>query len=232
MDGIILAGGLGMRMRPLTLTTPKPLLTLQDRPILAWSLLSLQGIVERVLVVAHYRREQIAQFMAEQRLFQDYAIVEQPIPRGTGHALRCCQDALHSDDFLVINGDDLFAKDALRRLSRQPCAILSMPRQDYHRYGVIVRSESGSLQAIDEKPPPGSYASPAPCSVGAYKLGRQVFAYALQESQRGELELTDYVTALAAERELAVVETPFWLPIGDARDLAAAQGVDIKRWIS
>ncbi len=232
MDGIILAGGLGKRMRPLTLKTPKPLLTLRDRPILAWSLLSLRGIVDRVLVVTHYRQEQIARFMAEQTLFRDYRLVEQPAPLGTGHALRCCRTALQSDDFLVINGDDLYAKEALRRLSQPPYAILSTPRADYHRYGVILRSQTGNFRAIHEKPPPGSCPSPAPCSIGAYKLRRDVFEFALRESQRGELELTDYVTALAAKHTVAVVESPFWLPIGDPDALAAAQTVVIARWIS
>ena len=147
MDGIILAGGVGTRMRPLTLNTPKPLLTLQDQPILAWSLLSLRGIVDRVLIVVHYLKSQIADFMAEQTLFADYALVEQlPTPLGTGHALQCCRERLNSDDFLVINGDDLFASHALRELSRQPFGILSAQRTDYHLYGVILRDETGDFR--------------------------------------------------------------------------------------
>ena len=232
MDGVILAGGLGKRMRPLTLTTPKPLLTLQDRPILEWSLLSLSGIVSRALVVAHYRQEQIAAFMARQTVFSDYALVEQPQPLGTGHALRCCQSALRSDDFLVINGDDLYASAALRQLSRCNLGILSTMRRDYHKYGVILRHDNGSFRAIHEKPAEGAYPQPAACSIGAYKLKREVFEFALRESDRGELELTDYVTAIAKRREVAVVDTPFWLPIGDITALEQAQKADIKTWIS
>ena len=231
MDGVILAGGLGKRMRPLTLDTPKPLLPLQGKPILAWSLLSLRGIASRALIVAHYRKAQIAEFMAAQTIFPAYELVEQPAPLGTGHALRCCQQALQSDDFLVINGDDLYSKAALRQLSQQPYAILSTMRHDYHKYGVITRNPKGSFHAIHEKPAAGSYPSPAPCSIGAYKLRRDVFAHSLRESQRGELELTDYVSAMAAQREVAVVDSPFWLPIGDSDALAAAQEVDIGRWI-
>ncbi len=232
MDGIILAAGVGTRMRPLTLNTPKPLLPLQDRPILEWSLLSLRDIVDRVLVVVHYRKSQIADYMARQTVINDYALVDQlPAPRGTGHALHCCATALNSRDFLVINGDDLYAKEALRQLSRQSHGILSARRADYHRYGVIIPNATGGLQAIDEKPPPGAYSPPAPCSIGAYKLTREVFSYALDESDRGELEITDYLTALAAQRHVAVVDSRFWLPLGDPEALAAAQAVDIARWI-
>lgn len=232
MDGIILAGGAGTRMRPLTLNTPKPLLRLQDRPILAWSLLSLRDIVDRVLIVVHYLKDQIADYMAQQRIFTNYALVEQsPAPLGTGHALQCCRPALHSAEFLVINGDDLFGKDALRQLSRRPFAILAASRYDYHRFGVIVPNQAGGLRAIDEKPPSGAYPAPAPCSIGAYKLTREIFDYPLQKSERGELELTDAITAVAAEREVAIVDSPFWLPIGDPSALAEAQHLDIRLWI-
>ncbi len=232
MDGIILAGGEGTRMRPLTLTRPKPLLPLQNRSILEWSLLSLRGIVERVLVVAHYLKAQIADFMARQSLFADYALVEQlPRPLGTGHALQCCRDFLRSDEFLVINGDDLFSRSALRELSREGYGILSARRRDYERYGVIVRNAAGDFQAIDEKPPRGRYAAPAPCSIGAYKFRADVFAYRLEKTARGEYEISDYMTAAARDQAVAVVDTPFWLPIGDPAALEAAQTVDVARWI-
>jgi NDP-sugar pyrophosphorylase family protein len=71
LDGIILAGGKGTRMRPLTLDTPKPLLLVQGRPILEWSLMSLHGIVDHVLIVVKYLKEQIADYMATQTLFPD-----------------------------------------------------------------------------------------------------------------------------------------------------------------
>ncbi len=232
MDGIILAGGEGTRMRPLTLTRPKPLLPLQNRSILEWSLMSLRGIVERVLVVAHYLKAQIAEFMARQSLFADYALVEQlPRPLGTGHALQCCRDFLRSDDFLVINGDDLFSWSALSELSREGYGILSARRRDYERYGVIVRNAAGDFHAIDEKPPRGRYAAPAPCSIGAYKFRADVFDYRLEKTARGEYEISDYMTAAARDHAVTVVDSPFWLPIGDPAALEAAQTVDVARWI-
>jgi len=219
-------------MRPLTLTRPKPLLPLQNRPILEWSLMSLRGIVERVLVVAHYLKAQIAEFMARQSLFADYALVEQlPRPLGTGHALQCCRDFLRSDDFLVINGDDLFSWSALSELSREGYGILSARRRDYERYGVIVRNAAGDFQAIDEKPPRGRYAAPAPCSIGAYKFRADVFDYRLEKTARGEYEISDYMTAAARDHAVTVVDSPFWLPIGDPAALEAAQTVDVARWI-
>ena len=230
MDGIILAGGEGRRMRPLTLTTPKPLLALQNRPILEWSLLSLRGIVERVLIVVHYLKAQVADFMARQTLFADYALVEQlPRPLGTGHALQCCRDCLQSDDFLVINGDDLFSRSALGQLSRQRYGILAAHRLDYDRYGVIVRNASGRLPALSMRSRrAGRYPAPAPCNIGAYKFRADVFDYALEKTARGEFEITDYMTAAARDHAVAMVDSPFWLPIGDPGALEAAQSADIS----
>lgn len=232
MDGIILAGGRGTRMRPLTLHKPKPLLNLQGRPILEWSLLSLRASCQRAIVVVHYLKEQIVRYMATQQIFTDYQLVEQrPAPLGTGHALQCCRGAIKSDEFLVINGDDLYAASALSQLSQQSYGVLSQRRADYQRYGVIARSDAGGFLRIDEKPPAGRYGAAAPCSIGAYKFSAAVFEYALEKTARGEYEITDYMTALAQERAVAIVESPFWLPIGDPAALEAAQQVDIKRWI-
>ncbi len=232
MDGIILAGGAGTRMRPLTLDKPKPLLELRDRSILAWSLRSLHGAVDRVLVVVHHLKEQIAEFMAAQDIFADYRLVEQlPQPLGTGHALLCCRDQLASEGFLVVNGDDLYSAAALRKLSRVDFGILSTARDDYERYGVVVCNESGGFLRIDEKPPAGTYTAPAPCNSGAYKFTRAVFDYQLAKSERGEFEITDFVTAAARDHAVAVVESPFWLPIGDPAALREAQSVDVARWI-
>ena len=233
MDGVILAGGKGMRMRPLTLDKPKPLLVLQGQPILAWSLMSLQGIVDHVLVVVSYLREQIERFMAGQDLIPAYTLVEQlPAPMGTGHALRACQARLRSDGFLVINGDDLYSREALGQLTSHDFGILSMLRDDFDNYGVVVHDKSGRFLRIDEKPPRSRYRAPAPCSIGAYKFKKQVFDYDLPISGRGEYEISDYLGLAARDHRVNVVDSPFWLPIGDPAALEAAQKVDIKRWMA
>ena len=185
-----------------------------------------------MLIVVHHLKMQIAEYMRAQTIFADYALIEQkPAPLGTGHALLSCREHLAGDDFLVVNGDDLYAASALRALSLHDFGLLSSPRRDYANYGVVRRDESGAFLGIDEKPPPGRYRAPAACNSGAYKFTRAVFQYQPAKSARGELEITDYVTEAARERSVAVVESPFWLPIGDPAALAAAQRVDVARWI-
>ena len=84
--------------------------------------MSLQGIVDHVLVVVGYLKEQIEAYMAEQTLFSQYTLVEQlPQPMGTGHAVQCCQPYLKSEDFLVINADDLYKQSSIE--GTQPAEI-------------------------------------------------------------------------------------------------------------
>src|SRR5579859_5901047 len=108
MDAVILAAGLGTRLRPLTLTTPKPMLPIQGRPLLDWTLGALPAAVDRVVVVIHHLGEQIEDYLRRQAHIPQWEVVRQEQPRGTGDAVRSCRQRLGSDTFLVLNGDDLY----------------------------------------------------------------------------------------------------------------------------
>lgn len=232
MDGIILAGGKGTRMRPLTDHTPKPLLPVRGRPILEWSLLSLRPSIDRVLVVAKYLKEQIEDYMAAQTIFTDYAIVEQlPEPLGTGHALQCCAPHLRGGGFIVVNGDDLFGSAALAALAAARYGILTVERADASKWGVVVADERGRVARLHEKPPEGLYPPPVQVNIGAYKLDTSVFNYDIPLSPRGEYEITDYITRLAVNQIVMAVPCDFWLPIGSPADLERAQTADIEHWL-
>src|SRR5262249_4270793 len=100
MDAVLLCAGLGTRLRPHTLTTPKPLLPVRERPSLDWTLGSLPRDVARVIVVVHYLAEQIESYLQTQRHFSQWHAVPQGEPRGTGDALLRCRDAIQSERFL------------------------------------------------------------------------------------------------------------------------------------
>src|SRR5205823_5597874 len=105
MDAVILAAGLGTRLRPYTLQTPKPLLPVRGRPILDWTLGALPAAVDRVVVVVNYLAEQVVDYLGKQAHRAAWEVVRQEVPRGTGDALLACRDKLRSDHFLVLNGD-------------------------------------------------------------------------------------------------------------------------------
>ncbi len=229
MEGIILAAGRGTRMRELTQHTPKPLLTIQGRPILEWSLRVLRPSVERVLVVTGYLSEQIADYMARQDIFADYALVEQQRQLGTGDALRACRDALTGPDFLVINGDDLFHAPSLQRLATTAAGVLAVEREAGTLYGVLVADAAGCLRGLHEKPPPGFYPPPVQVYIGACRLTRSIFDLPLTlHPQRREYELTQLLNDFAQRQPVNIVSSDFWFPLGTPEDLIAAQALPLQ----
>src|SRR5215470_10158178 len=105
MDAIIMAAGLGTRLRPHTLATPKPLLPVCGRPILDWTLAALPPAIERVIVVTHYLADQVQSYLRSQRHQPSWVTVHQTTPRGTGDAFRACRGQVTADRVLVLNGD-------------------------------------------------------------------------------------------------------------------------------
>jgi bifunctional UDP-N-acetylglucosamine pyrophosphorylase/glucosamine-1-phosphate N-acetyltransferase len=224
MDAIILAAGLGTRLRPHTLTTPKPLLAVAGRPILDWALGALPPTVNRVLVVVNYLAEQIEAYLAAQKHFIQWQAVRQEVPRGTGDAFRACRPYLRSERFLVLNGDDLYGAADLARLASCPAGLLVHPVDEPRRYGIVFQKPDGSLDKLVEKPPLDGRRL---ANTGAYLFPTDVFETELAVSERGEYEITDYVTAMARKRRFDVIETKFWLPIGTVEAWHAAQSLDL-----
>jgi NDP-sugar pyrophosphorylase family protein len=225
LDAIILAAGLGTRLRPHTLTTPKPLLPVQGRPILDWTLAALPACVERVLVVVHYLAEQFQDYLARQPHFRDAVAVYQQQPRGTGDALLACRELVRSPRVLVLNGDDLYGAGDLARLSEVPAGLLVWPVQDPTSFGIAFTRPDGTLERLVEKPAlTGTYLA----NIGAYTLPRRVMDLQLPVSARGEYEITDAVAAIAAQEPVQTVPAQFWLPIGTVEAYEAAQSADLS----
>ena len=97
MDAVILAAGLGTRLRPHTNTIPKPLLPVQGRPILDWIIGAMPPEVDRLVVVTHYLAEQVDAYLAGQQHIRNWHTVRQEVPRGTGDALRVCKPHITSE---------------------------------------------------------------------------------------------------------------------------------------
>jgi len=224
MDAVILAAGLGTRLRPHTLQTPKPLLPVQGRPILDWALGALPPAVDRVLVVVHYLADQIEAYLRDQKHYKQWATVLQAEPRGTGDALRACRSRIQSERFMVLNGDDLYGARDLAGLAACPAGLLVQPVDEPRRFGIAFLRPDGTLERLVEKPElDGRHLA----NTGAYLFPRSVFETDLQESARGEYEITDYVSALAARQPVQVVQAQFWLPIGTIEVWQKAQTMNL-----
>jgi bifunctional UDP-N-acetylglucosamine pyrophosphorylase/glucosamine-1-phosphate N-acetyltransferase len=224
MDAIILAAGLGTRLRPHTETTPKPLLFVRGRPILDWTLGALPAAVDHVIVVVHYLAEHIESYLGRQRHVPSWEVVNQHTPRGTGDALRCCRDRLRSGSFLVLNGDDLYGAADLARLAGCRAGLLVHPVSDPRKFGIVFARENGIVDRLVEKP---ALDGTQLANTGAYVFPPEVFEVELTVSPRGEYEITQYVSTLAERGDFHAVRASFWLPIGDVAAWQAAEKVDL-----
>src|SRR5262249_38320013 len=152
MDAVILAAGLGTRLRPLTLTTPKPMVPVRGRPILDWTLGALPKSVDRVVVVVHYLKEQVEAYLAEQKHFAKWDTVFQEQPRGTGDALRGCRSKIQSDKSLVLKGDDLFGAADIAALANCPAGLICQEVSEPRKFGIAFLRPDGTLEKLVEKP--------------------------------------------------------------------------------
>lgn len=225
MDAILLAAGFGTRLRPHTLTTPKPLLPIQGRPILDWTLGSLPKEISRVVVVVHYLGEQIEKYMQQQKWIKDFEIVRQDPPKGTGDALRSCKAFVKTSSFLVLNGDDLYGAQDLKKLVGVSAGVIVKEVGDPWNFGVASCNSDGSLEKMTEKP---KIEGRAMANTGAYHFPQSVFTQELGISSRGEYEITDYLSTLAKQQRVEVIPAGFWYPVGTVEALDSIQKIDLS----
>jgi mannose-1-phosphate guanylyltransferase len=153
---VVLVGGEGTRLRPLTYTTPKPMLPIANRPFLEHQIAHLRAHgIDRVVLACGYRPDAIRAHFGAQLEY-----VVEPQPLGTGGAIAHAAPAL-DETFVVANGDVLTDLDlsALVRFHRDREARMTLalhPVDDPSRYGVVVTAADGAVTAFVEKPAPGT----------------------------------------------------------------------------
>jgi bifunctional UDP-N-acetylglucosamine pyrophosphorylase/glucosamine-1-phosphate N-acetyltransferase len=225
MEAVILAAGLGKRLRPYTESIPKPLLEVQGRPILDWILAALPDSVERIVVVVNYLAEQIEAYLKQQQYFKHWSTVHQEVPRGTGDAFRSCFSKLIGNKYLVMNADDLFAAADLKLLCEKDAALLVHPVDKPRQFGIAFPKPDGTLEKLVEKP---DLHGTCLANVGVYLFPEKVKQLELKLSPRNEYEITDYVTQLAEVGTVHLVPARFWLPIGTVEAWEHAQTQDLS----
>lgn len=212
MKGIILAGGKGTRLHPLTISTSKQLLPVYDKPMIYYplSMLMFAGIQDILVISTPESLPAFSELLRDGRQWGlKFSYVEQDHPRGLADAFLLGKEFIDEQPVSLILGDNIFfghgLPGSLRRASelQEGALIFAYPVRDPERYGVVEFDRDGIALSIEEKPekPRSHYAVP-----GIYFYDHRVvkFAERLVPSARGELEITDLNCMYLEKGELSV----------------------------
>ena len=218
MQALILAGGQGTRLRPLTETVPKPVVPLVDRPFIGFMLDWLRGHgVDDVIMSCGFMAEGVRAVLGDGAgLGIRLRYVEEPTPMGTGGALKYAE-ALLDERFLMLNGDTLTDFDLSAQIARHAetgarGTLGLTPVQDPTRFGVVRLQDDGRVEGFLEKPTLEEAAGTNTISGGMYVLERSVLEL-LEPDKPASIE-RDVFPRLVGDGLHGYVHDGYWLDIG------------------
>ncbi len=231
LKGLILSGGAGTRLRPITHTSAKQLVPVANKPVLFYGIEALveAGVTEIGIIIAPETGEEIRETAGDGSAFgASITYILQDEPAGLAHAVLTAEEFIGDSPFVMYLGDNLL-RDGLRGLvttfrEEGPDALILLTSvEDPEHYGVAELDGDGGIVRLIEKPknPPSDLAL-----VGVYLFGPAIFdaARALEPSWRGELEITEAIQGLIDDghRVRSEVVTGWWKDTGQLADMLEA----------
>ncbi len=237
MKGLILSGGKGTRLRPLTFTSAKQLIPLANKPVLFRVIESIRdaGVTDIGVVIAPETGAEIQQQVGDgSRWGVKITFIPQNEPKGLAHAVKISQDFVGDDRFVMFLGDNCI-QGGIHKLiehydkSDNNSQIVLTRVGDPRSYGVAVLGDDGQIVKLIEKPkePPSNLAL-----VGIYMFDKNVFTAVnkIQPSWRNELEITDAIQWLVENkyRVFPYVHTGWWVDTGKREDMLEANALVLE----
>ena len=237
MKGIILHGGHGTRLRPLTHTGPKQLLPIANKPMSQFCLETIleTGVTEIAIIIGGTGSNKVREYYGNGEKFGvNITYIEQDEPRGIAHAIRLCKEFINDEKFLVFLGDNIIQKsiiDFVKNFSNSnyDATVLLCKVDNPSRFG-IADIKDGKILKITEKPknPTSNLAV-----TGIYLLSPIIFRIIdnLKPSWRNELEITDALDNLLKQNNNIGYEkiTDYWKDTGTPEDILHANGEIIEK---
>jgi glucose-1-phosphate thymidylyltransferase len=242
MKALILAGGAGTRLRPITHTSAKQLVPVANKPILFYGIEAMvaAGITEIGVIVGDTRTEVMAALGDGSRFGATFTFIPQDAPLGLAHCVLIAGEFLGADDFVMYLGDNLLEQDLAAfvhafetaRAGTEPPAAQILLKQvpDPHRFGIAELDTAGDVVRLVEKPddPPSDLAL-----VGVYLFDRSIntAVRSITPSPRGELEITDAIQWLLDQgmRVRCELLTGWWIDTGKLTPLLEANRLLLEK---
>lgn len=239
MKGVILCGGTGSRLYPLTLTTNKHLLPVYNKPMIYYPIASMvqSGIRDILLVCGGNAAGEFLRILGngEQFGLKHLHYTYQAEPNGIADALGLAEEWADGQPITVMLGDNIFEKPfrkAVEDFEKNPvgAVIFGKEVENPQHYGVVERDKLGVVTRLVEKPKKPKSKLVA---TGLYIYDNTVwnFIHELTPSARGELEITDVNNHYLAKKQLSLVEVDgFWCDCGENFDRYLDAGIQVREW--
>jgi len=239
MKGIILHGGHGTRLRPLTHTGPKQLLKIANKPMSQYVLEDLRdaGIKDIAIIIGDVYPEKVKEFYGNGEKFNvNLTYIYQDNPKGIAHAISLCHDFIGDEKFVVYLGDNILRTGLLSYVQKFETAsddalILLSEVDNPSQFGVVKIVDNKILEIIEKpKHPPSNYAV-----IGVYFLTPKIFEIIkkLKPSWRGELEITEALQLLMENNSKIIHDyvTGWWKDTGTPKDILHANQLILENMV-
>lgn len=219
MQAVILAAGRGKRMQHLSDTTPKPIVQVNGKPLLAHKLEALPDDISDIVMIIGYRGHQIVDHFGSSYAGRPITYVYQATLNGTGGALKYAEDIL-GERFMVLMGDDLYIKKDLEKLSAHDLALLAYEHDNALSFGIVTTNEEEHLLEVVERP---HAVEKGLVNTGAYMLDRRFFDHPLAPLGNGEYGLPQTLARVAKMHPVKVLRASAWHPVSTPDDVEKAR---------
>lgn len=222
MKAVIIAGGLGKRLRPLTEDRPKPLVEVAGKPIIEWQIGWLRECgISNIIILAGYYREKLIEFLGSgSRFGVSVAYVIEDEPLGTGGAIKNAESVIGNEVFVAVNGDvitNIPVEELIEHLNGFPNAVAAVALVPLRSpYGIVGVDGSGRILSFVEKPVLDEYL----INAGVYVMRPEIFKYL---PTKGDIERETF-PKLAYEGRLVgkIFKGCYWRSIDTVKDVEEA----------